>query len=312
MSPPPPSDTIVRSVVTAVLMFVFFAAPSLADAAPYQVESDGPRIGTRISNFFKDLAYGRDPNERYRRATPPPRPQGPPPSPYAQPRSNSYGARSGGTRYSLDAPPPAAGRPKDIARQPLPMKPQPEEAPPNVDLPYPSGDAPDVNAGNEPQAGIGGQSEDLPPVTIKAKNGSTLTKPAKAAEKTTPESAPKTAKTAGKTNQAGEPAAGPVEPKRPSFPVSQAASGSLGDVVGKSWQQSPPPGGASPTGTPTTDSAPAQTSGSNAESPTLIGSPTTAGRVKSPYPPYNELDVTGLPSGSLATDPTTGKVFRVP
>jgi outer membrane biosynthesis protein TonB len=35
-------------------------------------------------------------------------------------------------------------------------------------------------------------------------------------------------------------------------------------------------------------------------------------RVKSPYPPYNELDVSGLSSGSLAMDPTTQKVFRVP
>jgi hypothetical protein len=46
---------------------------------------------------------------------------------------------------------------------------------------------------------------------------------------------------------------------------------------------------------------------------TLTGSKTTKeGRVKSPYPPFNELDVTGLPAGSLAMDPTTGKVFRVP
>jgi hypothetical protein len=47
--------------------------------------------------------------------------------------------------------------------------------------------------------------------------------------------------------------------------------------------------------------------------PTLTGSKTTKeGRVKSPYAPFNELDVTGLPGGSLAMDPTTGKVFRVP
>ena len=46
---------------------------------------------------------------------------------------------------------------------------------------------------------------------------------------------------------------------------------------------------------------------------TLTGSKTTKeGRVKSPYAPFNELDVTGLPAGSLAMDPTTGKVFRVP
>lgn len=36
------------------------------------------------------------------------------------------------------------------------------------------------------------------------------------------------------------------------------------------------------------------------------------GRVVSPYPPYQELDVTGLSSGSLALDPTTQKVFEVP
>ena len=37
-----------------------------------------------------------------------------------------------------------------------------------------------------------------------------------------------------------------------------------------------------------------------------------AGRVISPYPPYNELDISGLDSGSTALDPTTNKVFRVP
>lgn len=36
------------------------------------------------------------------------------------------------------------------------------------------------------------------------------------------------------------------------------------------------------------------------------------GRVISPYPPYQELDVSGLSSGSLALDPTTQKVFEVP
>ena len=36
------------------------------------------------------------------------------------------------------------------------------------------------------------------------------------------------------------------------------------------------------------------------------------GRVISPYPPYRELDVSGLTSGSLALDPTTQKVFEVP
>jgi hypothetical protein len=36
------------------------------------------------------------------------------------------------------------------------------------------------------------------------------------------------------------------------------------------------------------------------------------GRVKIPFPPYSELDVSGMPSGSLAKDPTSGKIFRLP
>lgn len=36
------------------------------------------------------------------------------------------------------------------------------------------------------------------------------------------------------------------------------------------------------------------------------------GLVKSPYPPYQELDVTDMASGALALDPTVNKVFRVP
>lgn len=36
------------------------------------------------------------------------------------------------------------------------------------------------------------------------------------------------------------------------------------------------------------------------------------GRVRSPYPPYLELDASGVLPGSLARDPATGKVFRIP
>lgn len=38
----------------------------------------------------------------------------------------------------------------------------------------------------------------------------------------------------------------------------------------------------------------------------------TYGRVISPYPPHHELDVTGLPPGSLARDPATRLIFRLP
>ena len=61
---------------------------------------------------------------------------------------------------------------------------------------------------------------------------------------------------------------------------------------------------------PTTASS--SSAGSSANS-FMIGKKTSKpGRVVSPYAPYNELDITGLPSGSLALDPTTQKVFQVP
>jgi len=37
-----------------------------------------------------------------------------------------------------------------------------------------------------------------------------------------------------------------------------------------------------------------------------------SGVVLSPYPPYDLLDVKGMASGSLAKDPATGQVFRIP
>jgi hypothetical protein len=59
---------------------------------------------------------------------------------------------------------------------------------------------------------------------------------------------------------------------------------------------------------------PAKTPKAASEPPSVLTGTKTGklGRVKSPYAPYSELDVTGLPSGSLALDPTTQKVFRIP
>lgn len=54
--------------------------------------------------------------------------------------------------------------------------------------------------------------------------------------------------------------------------------------------------------------SPASSSGEHPTA-TKTGKP---GRVKVPFPPYRELDVSGMPSGSLARDPTSGKIFRVP
>jgi hypothetical protein len=38
----------------------------------------------------------------------------------------------------------------------------------------------------------------------------------------------------------------------------------------------------------------------------------TRGLVYSPYPPYNIVDVRGIPPGELVRDPSTGRIFRRP
>jgi hypothetical protein len=71
----------------------------------------------------------------------------------------------------------------------------------------------------------------------------------------------------------------------------------------------PPP----PAGLPNHDgkNQPPAKAESQGEIPTAVRG-SVAGRVKSPFQPNREIDVSGLPGGSLAKDPFTGKVFRVP
>lgn len=77
--------------------------------------------------------------------------------------------------------------------------------------------------------------------------------------------------------------------------IGAAAGAVVGHVIkAKRYREGagqPGPGGAAyPTGTPTSN----------------------PGYVKSPYAPYNVIDVNGFRSGELAIDPTTDQVFRVP
>ncbi|MBL9145381.1 MAG: hypothetical protein JNM99_17010 [Verrucomicrobiaceae bacterium] len=92
-------------------------------------------------------------------------------------------------------------------------------------------------------------------------------------------------------------------------------------ITGNDSTLSVPPSNTSKTTTPSKPSTETKTT-----SPSTSPQPTVSagqefpmgtvgkkpGRVVSPYPPHNELDVRGLPSGSLALDPTTQKVFKVP
>lgn len=78
-------------------------------------------------------------------------------------------------------------------------------------------------------------------------------------------------------------------------------------------QETPPPTTTTRRSESTPREQPSTTASSNGSGSFLKGRKASKpGRVISPYPPYKELDVTGLESGSLALDPTTQKVFEVP
>lgn len=287
--------TLLPCLATAVALLIPFH-PVAADSG-YTVETHGPRIGTRILLFFKDLAYGENPNERYR-ATPAHRPP-------INSLPHSSGARPLGDRFSLDQPPP-------VNSLPAPRPAQPRALPPEVaartmpprEMPYTSEDVSRISRGDEQryQAGIGGEREAVPTVKIK------------------PKPVPVERSTAGtKLQEESTPPKPPAEKK--SLPTETAAvesqvASNAPPASKRSWQtlgsedagaSSTTSGNSFSTETKSTSTPPPSGSA------TLTGSKTTKeGRVKSPYPPYNELDVTGLPAGSLAMDPTTGKVFRVP
>lgn len=106
----------------------------------------------------------------------------------------------------------------------------------------------------------------------------------------------------------GEP---PYADERPSVPREYAPPAEQrmvppADLDAADETRSAPPRTTSPP--PTKQETPSSSSGEHPTA-TKTGKP---GRVKVPFPPYRELDVSGMASGSLARDPTSGKIFRVP
>jgi hypothetical protein len=257
--------------------------PAAADDA-YRVETHGPRIGSRIVLFFKDLAYGQNPNDRYRS------------TPSSSSRGPSQHREYGGPGYNLDEPAPVNSMPPQrMAYAPPPTSPS-DDLPYTTDAPRPKEQAAPRKTAENPVP---------PPVKPKAK-APTPQKPPLFTSKTPVEQKP--AKQQPAPPKESPPAEKPAKETEP-----QSASNT--PSTRKSWQMfnsdSPKENkvASHPHEEPKT-SPPAPVS---TPSVTLTGSKTTKeGRVKSPYAPFNELDVTGLPGGSLAMDPTTGKVFRVP
>jgi hypothetical protein len=232
--------------------------------------------------FFKDLAYGQNPNDRYR-STPSSHSRGPS-------RQREYG----GTGFNLDEPPPVNSMPP----QRMAYAPPSTATPPSDDLPYTT----ETPRPKEPAVTRKTVENTLPPAKPKIKTPPPQ-KPALLASKPPVEE-----------KSASRPAP-PKESPPIEKPAKETQTTSTPPSTRRSWQMfnSDSTKESKVTTHPreeakTTPPPVASTSG-----PTLTGSKTTKeGRVKSPYAPFNELDVTGLPGGSLAMDPTTGKVFRVP
>jgi len=104
----------------------------------------------------------------------------------------------------------------------------------------------------------------------------------------------------------------PVEDQAPPVTPSDVdSSPGVADVPQKQDASSAPKTTAGETVAKTEE--PKSTTPSSDNTQFLVGKKTAVpGRVISPYPPHQELDITGLSSGSLALDPTTNKVFQIP
>lgn len=284
--------------VAAALLITPVSQGLAADRGPSQPPE---KLGSRIVNFFKGLV-DRDESPPAYNEYPPTRPA-PPQGQGRQPR-----------RYNLDAPPPIPGDAGDYERETYA---QPERQAPR----------PRTN----PAAGP--DEEYDPPVSRQGPNAGPRTQQDLPYESPPSESAPPTRQKPAETptrRQEPSPSLGktpapknntPAAPK-PTETSSKPASGNHSPVTTTSNSPvtspdsipAPEPRRQEPVADEPSPSNPKPTTPSPAASGApLVGSKTAKpGRVKSPYPPYNELDVTGLSSGSLAMDPTTQKVFRVP
>lgn len=95
-----------------------------------------------------------------------------------------------------------------------------------------------------------------------------------------------------------------VKPSEPPGGLAPAASSTDNVTLGTS--------AAKESGKPASATA-ANGDGDDSSSNVPVGTKTDSPNfVRSPFPPHNKLDITGMKPGALAKDPTNGKVFRVP
>lgn len=240
-----------------------------------------PRLGKRVLNFVRELVTRDDQEDIYGKYRPVPPPQS---RPQRRPGGGS------GQRYNLDQPPPEAGYAPSPNYRPTPPPPVRGE-PPTRQTPAPARKAKKEPAPAEDSLPEAPASRTKSRPQPQPRTEDEL--PTKPAPVKKPESKPKAEETPPPVKSKPEP-----KPEPKPAPPQTASTDPVPRKVEPETKKPDPPAPTPPT--------------TNSEA-TLTGTRTSkAGLVKSPYAPYNELDVTGLPPGSLAMDPTTGKVFRVP
>ena len=259
-----------------------FAALSSANCAtpgygPPQEQESG--FGTKVGGFFRSLFYGESSRSRQNDA----------PGPPQRGKRGGYSASSSQT-YNLDTPPSDMG-PRSRGVEPV-AKDNADDLPP----PPPSRTKDGVKPKNEPKA-----KPKTEPVVEKKTPERSVTTPAT----NTPDPKPAFRETTPSptiTNKLTVPPP-PVKEREPepSTPPTPRNTPGANETVepkdNKIAQNSAAP------------SKPAVVEKKEVLTATKTANPA---RVKSPYPPYTELDVSGLPSGSSALDPTCQRIFRVP
>lgn len=249
-----------------------------------------PKFGKRMSEIVRRVFYGRDSTG------------------YDYPQQ---GGANGG--YSLEEPPRQYSAAPTYPQQPPSTGIYP---PPSS---YPRQSQPQPGYQYPPQQGQGqSQPRYSYPPQSPAPTTPRSTQPLPQSKST----APSTQSKSGTTTRTYSPPKVTQTPPKTTTPKSSSTSSSSSSTPKSSKPKDQPPAPA-PTPPPTTttrrsESTPPPSSSSSNTSSLGSGSflkgkkASKPGRVISPYPPYKELDITGLESGSLALDPTTQKVFEVP
>jgi hypothetical protein len=266
----------------AMLLLLSFAlqGTALHAQSPYDERSTGEKVG----GFFRRLFYGE-----------------PAPNPYYGP-----GPSSGGGRYSLDQPPVEMRHPRYRSSQRSDSIPPPPTPPSNRKRDEEASSTrnyskTDPSTKRQKTPVKESKIEDEPPAKITKKN-TPETEPIR--ETSRKEPTPEVTIKSNSQTETVKPDSGYTDSGKQSERKPTTTETKRETIASNS--------DAAPRNTPTSSPSPAPTKQSDSKE-TLTGSKTSKpGRVKSPYSPFNELDVQGLNSGQLALDPTTQRVFRVP